>query len=151
MNIIYYNRGRNLEAEKEIGAQKVSFNELLGKSDVVSVHTALTGETTGMFGMNEFKKMKKSAIFINTARGPIHREKELTKALEKGIIWGAGLDVTDPEPTDKDNPLLSMENAVVFPHIGSSTKETREAMSRLAAENIIAGLRGGKDSLSCQS
>jgi phosphoglycerate dehydrogenase-like enzyme len=144
MKIIYYNRGRNVEAEQEIGAEKVSLDELLAKSDVVSVHTALTKETTGMFGGEEFKKMKRSAIFINTARGPIHKEKELTEALQKGIIWGVGLDVTDPEPTDKNNPLLNMENAVVFPHIGSSTKETRDAMSRLAAENIIAGLRGEK-------
>ncbi len=144
MNIIYYNRGRNLEAEKELNAQKVSFENLLKHSDVVSVHTALTEDTTGMFGLREFNKMKKSAIFINTARGAIHREKELTQALQEKIIWGVGLDVTDPEPTSKDNPLLSMENAVVFPHIGSSTKETRDAMSRLAAENIIAGLKGEK-------
>lgn len=142
MNIIYYNRGRNLEAEKELGAQKVSFENLLKQSDVVSVHTALTEDTTGMFGLKEFNKMKKSAIFINTARGAIHREKELTQALQEKIIWGVGLDVTDPEPTNKNNPLLSMENAVVFPHIGSSTRETRDAMSRLAAENIIAGLKG---------
>lgn len=144
MDVIYYNRGRNVEAEQELGAEKVSLDELLAKSDVVSVHTALTKETTGMFGREEFKKMKKSAIFINTARGPIHKEKELTQALREGMIWGVGLDVTDPEPSHKDNPLLNMENAVVFPHIGSSTKETRDAMSRLAAENIIAGLKGEK-------
>lgn len=144
MKVIYYNRGTNLEAEKELGAQRVPFDELLGQSDVVSVHTALTEKTRGLFGMNEFKKMKKSGIFVNTSRGGIHKEKELTKALKDGVIWGAGLDVTDPEPMDKDNPLLGIENAVVFPHIGSSTKETRDAMSRLAAENIIAGLKGEK-------
>ncbi|MEX2591475.1 MAG: D-glycerate dehydrogenase [Anditalea sp.] len=142
MKVIYHNRGRNREAEKELDAKKVSFEELLEQSDVVSVHTALTEETAGMFGMIEFQKMKNSAIFINTARGGIHREKELTIALEQGVIWGAGLDVTDPEPIDKESPLLSMENAVVFPHIGSATKETRDAMSRCAAENIIAGLKG---------
>jgi glyoxylate reductase len=144
MNIIYHNRGTNPEAEQELGARKVSFDELLAKSDVLSVHTALTEETKGMFGMKQFQKMKRSAIFINTARGGVHKEKELIQALEEGLIWGAGLDVTDPEPADKDNPLLSMENAVVFPHIGSATEETRGAMSRLAAENIIAGLKGEK-------
>jgi lactate dehydrogenase-like 2-hydroxyacid dehydrogenase len=142
MKVIYHNRGRNLEAERELDAKRMSFDELLEQSDVVSVHTALTSETAGMFGMKEFKKMKKSGIFINTARGGIHREQELTMALEKGVIWGAGLDVTDPEPIDRNSPLLRLENAVVFPHIGSATKETRDAMSRCAAENIIAGLKG---------
>src|SRR5690606_11981536 len=141
---IYHNRGSNPEAEKSLGAQRVSFDELLRQSDVLSVHTALTEETKGMFGLDQFQKMTRSAIFINTARGGIHKEEELITALKKGIIWGAGLDVTDPEPTSKDNPLLHMENTVVFPHIGSATEETRGAMSRLAAENIIAGLKGEK-------
>lgn len=142
MTVIYHNRGRNMDAEKELGVKRVSFEELLAQSDVLSVHTALTEETRGMFGMDQFKKMKESAIFINTARGAVHRELELIQALEEGVIWGAGLDVTDPEPADKDNPLLYLENAVVFPHIGSATKETRAAMSKRAAENIIAGLKG---------
>ena len=103
-------------------------DELLAQSDVVSVHTALTPETKGMFGMEQFKKMKPTAIFINTARGGVHKEDELTEALRERIIWGAGLDVTNPEPMSKDNPLLEMENAVVFPHIGSATKETRDEM-----------------------
>src|SRR5690554_5058161 len=144
MKIIYYNRGRNPEAEKALGAQKVSFDELLAQSDVLSVHTALTDKTKGMFGLGQFRKMKNTAIFINTARGAIHKSEELIQALEEGVIWGAGLDVTDPVPAHRDNPLLSMENAVVFPHIGSATEETRGAMSRLAAENIIAGLKGEK-------
>jgi|SRR5690554_1368824 len=142
MKIIYYNRNPNPAAEKELDARLVTFDELLAESDVVSVHTALTEETKGKFGREAFEKMKRSAIFINTARGGIHHEKELTEALQKNVIWGAGLDVTDPEPMHPDNPLLEMENAVVFPHIGSATKETRDAMSRLAAENIIAGLKG---------
>lgn len=144
MEIIYYNRGTNPEAERELAARRVEFDELLAQSDVISVHTALTDQTRGMFGLEQFRKMKQSAIFINTARGAIHKEKELIQALEEGIIWGAGLDVTDPEPAHKDNPLLNMENAVVFPHIGSATEETRGAMSRLSAENVIAGLKGEK-------
>ncbi|MFC4871358.1 2-hydroxyacid dehydrogenase [Negadavirga shengliensis] len=142
MKILYHNRRRNEEAEKEFGAVKVSMDDLLAQSDVVSVHTALTAETKGMFGYEEFKKMKPSSIFINTARGGIHKEDELIRALDEKLIWGVGLDVTNPEPMKADNPLLEMENAVVFPHIGSATKETRDEMTRCAVENILAGLRG---------
>jgi len=86
--------------------------------------------------------MKPTAIFINTARGAIHNEKDLTEALRNGQIWGAGLDVTNPEPMNAGNPLLDMPNVCVLPHIGSATEETRAAMSEIAARNIIAGLRG---------
>ncbi|HSI76945.1 MAG TPA: D-glycerate dehydrogenase [Lunatimonas sp.] len=142
MKIIYHNRSQNEEAEQELGAKWVSFDDLLAQSDIISVHTALTEETKGMFGYEQFKKMKSSAIFVNTARGGVHREDELIRALRENAIWGAGLDVTNPEPMSPDNPLLEMENAVVFPHIGSSTFETRNEMARCAAENIIAGLKG---------
>ena len=86
--------------------------------------------------------MKPTAIFINTARGGLHNEKDLLYALENNIIWGAGLDVTNPEPMVKDDPLLFMPNVCVLPHIGSATEETRNAIATLAAKNIIAGLRG---------
>ncbi len=144
MKILYHNRSRNEVAEKAFGAKKVSLDELLVQSDVVSVHTALTEETKGMFGYDQFKKMKPTGIFINTARGGVHREEDLIKALYEKVIWGAGLDVTNPEPMKPDNPLLEMENAVVFPHIGSATKETRDGMARCAVENVIAGLKGEK-------
>ena len=81
--------------------------------------------------------MKKSAIFINTSRGAVHNEKDLIEALNNNHFWGAGLDVTDPEPMKPDNPLLEMENVAVLPHIGSGTEEVRAKMSILAAENII--------------
>lgn len=142
MNIIYHNRGRNEVAELELGARLVSFKELLAQSDVLSVHTALTKETEGIFNKKAFSQMKSTAIFINTARGGIHNETDLIEALESGKIWGAGLDVTNPEPMKADNPLLSMPNVSVLPHIGSATEETRGAMSVLAAQNIIAGLKG---------
>ncbi len=142
MKIIYHNRGKNEEAEQELGAVKLSFNELLHESDVLSVHCALTPETTGIFNMAAFKKMKPSAIFINTSRGAVHNEEDLLVALQQKIIWGSGLDVTNPEPMLPNNPLLSMPNVCVLPHIGSATFEARSAMSRLAAENIVAGLRG---------
>jgi phosphoglycerate dehydrogenase-like enzyme len=86
--------------------------------------------------------MRPSAIFINTARGAIHNEPDLITALQNGIIWGAGLDVTDPEPMHADNPLLNMPNVAVTPHIGTATFETRNAMSTMAAENVIAALNG---------
>lgn len=142
MKIIYCNRNSNQKAEKELGAVRVSFDELIARSDVLSVHTALTSETKGRFDKSVFEKMKKNAIFINTARGGIHKEEDLTDALINGTIWGAGLDVTNPEPMHKDNLLLNMPNVAVLPHIGSATEQTRNAMARIAAENVIAGLNG---------
>ena len=142
MNIIYHNRSTNPAAEKELGAVKVSFEELLQQSDVLSVHTSLNEETRDRFNKDAFRQMKPSAIFINTARGPIHNEQDLLEALQQGIIWGAGLDVTNPEPMSPDNPLLDLPTVCILPHIGSATVETRNAMSRLAAQNVIAGLKG---------
>jgi glyoxylate reductase len=144
MNIIYHNRGRNEKAEQELGARRVEFDGLLAQSDVLSVHANLSAENKGLFDAGVFDKMKNSALFINTARGGIHNEAHLKAALENGTIWGAGLDVTNPEPMDKDNPLLNMENVCILPHIGSAVKETRDAMAILAAQNLIAGLRGKK-------
>ncbi len=142
MDIIYHNRSTNPEAEKAFKARKVSFKELLAQSDVLSVHTSLSAETKDKFNKEAFAQMKPGAIFINTARGPIHNEPDLLEALQNGIIWGAGLDVTNPEPMLPGNPLLHMPTVCILPHIGSATIETRNAMSRLAAENVIAGLRG---------
>jgi len=142
MPVIYHNRGHNEEAEKELGAQRVTFDELLRQSDVLSVHANLSKETTGIFNRDAFSRMKTSSIFINTARGAIHHESDLYRALEEGLIWGAGLDVTHPEPMDPSHPLLQMPNVAVLPHIGSATLETRTAMMELTVENILAGLDG---------
>ncbi|MFT4203563.1 MAG: D-glycerate dehydrogenase [Chitinophagaceae bacterium] len=144
MNIIYHNRHRNEQAEKELGAKKVSFDKLLAASDVLSLHSALTPETENLFDKTAFEKMKPTSIFINTSRGGIVDEKALTQALKKKSIWGAGLDVTNPEPMKPNNPLLKMETVAVLPHIGSATFETRSEMSRIAAENIVAVLKGKK-------
>lgn len=137
MKILYHSRSRNPAAEKAFGAVKLDFEDLLAQSDVISVHTALSPETRGMFDKRAFEQMKPTALFINTARGPIHNEAALRQALERGEIAGAGLDVTDPEPMDRNNPLLTMENSCILPHIGSATKEARDAMSMTAAQNII--------------
>jgi glyoxylate reductase len=144
MKIIYHNRSKNEEAEEELDAKYVSFEELLAKSDVISVHANLNEENKGIFDKAAFEQMKSTAIFINTARGGLHNEEDLIHALETGTIGGAGLDVTNPEPMDKDNPLLTMQNAVVLPHIGSATIETRTAMATLSVQNILAGLNGEK-------
>lgn len=142
MNIIYHNRRPNKEAEKEIAAEYVSFDELLKRSDVLSVHANLSKETKGLFNKDAFSKMKPTSIFINTARGEEHNEADLIQALQSNTIWGAGLDVTNPEPMVKDNPLLFMPSVCVLPHIGSATAETRSAMAATVAKNIIAGLQG---------
>jgi glyoxylate reductase len=138
MNIIYYNRNPNVEAEQKLSARYVSFQDLLRSSDVLSVHSVLSKETVGIFDQVAFGKMKPNAIFINTSRGGIHNEQDLIDALKNSKIWGAGLDVTNPEPMDPKNPLLFMENVAVLPHIGSATVEARREMARSAAENIVA-------------
>jgi glyoxylate reductase len=137
MKIVYHNRRANQDAEKLLGASLVSFDELLSRSDVLSVHCALNNETRGIFDQAAFSKMKPTSIFVNTARGGVHNEKDLIEALDAGKIWGAGLDVTNPEPMEANNPLLSMPNVAILPHIGSATEEARGEMSRLAAINII--------------
>ncbi len=141
MKVIYCNRNQNREAEKNLKAEKVSFDRLLSESDVLSIHCKLSAETKGIFDWNAFKKMKPTSLFINTARGQVHNENDLIRALNEKIIWGAGLDVTNPEPMHPGNPLLEMENVSVLPHIGSATVEARNEMARLAAENIIGFYR----------
>ena len=142
MNVIYHNRNPRPDDEQQLGAQYVSFNELLKQSDVLSVHASLSTETKGLFNREAFAQMKPSSIFINTARGGMHDEDDLTEALRNKTIWGSGLDVTNPEPMDKNNPLLQMQNVFVLPHIGSATIETRDNMSVKAAENVIAAVLG---------
>jgi glyoxylate reductase len=138
MNIIYHNRNRNAEADQQLNALYVSFDELLRESDVLSVHSVLSEETKGLFNREVFARMKPTAVFINASRGSVHNEPDLIDALERGVIWGAGLDVTNPEPMQAENPLLQMPNVAVLPHIGSATIEARTGMARLAAENIIS-------------
>jgi glyoxylate reductase len=137
MNIIYHNRNQNAEAERLLNARFVSFDELLRESDVLSVHSSLNAANNGIFDKNAFSQMKPTSVFINTARGSIHNEEDLLEALKQQVIWGAGLDVTNPEPMSTNNPLLSMPNVAILPHIGSATIEARNEMSRLAAVNIV--------------
>lgn len=144
MDIIYHNRHKNEEAEKELNAKYVSFEELVSRSDVLSVHANFKPEQKELFNAEIFEKMKPDSIFINTARGGFHNQKDLYEALISKQIWGAGLDVTNPEPIFKDDPILELSNVCVLPHIGSATIEARNAMAKLAAENLIAFSKGQK-------
>ena len=137
MGIIYTSRSIKPQAENNLQATKVDFEELLNRSDVLSVHSVLSDATRGIFDAGAFSKMKPTSLFINTSRGPVHNQQDLYEALASGQIWGAGLDVTDPEPMLPDDALLSLENVAITPHIGSATVEARDEMSRLAAKNII--------------
>lgn len=142
MKVLYYNRHVNPAAEKEYGARYVSKEELMSRSDFVVIVTPLTEETRGMVGAQELARMKKTAVLINVARGPVVDEKALIQVLKERRILAAGLDVYEKEPTDPDNELLTLDNVVHVPHIGTATEEVREKMDLLAAENIIACLRG---------
>lgn len=144
MEVLYCGRAAKPEAEEQLVARKVSFQELLEQSDVLTVHCSLNDETRGIFNSKAFSMMKPTSLFINTSRGPVHNQHDLYQALVTGEIWGAGLDVTDPEPMTADHPLLSLENVAITPHIGSATVEARDEMSRLAAKNIIQFYRGDK-------
>ena len=138
MKILYHNRSHNENAEKELDAEFVDFETLLAQSDVLSVHSNYTEENNELFNKDTFAKMKPNSIFINTARGKFHNEDDLFHALNQNIIWGAGLDVTNPEPMKPENPLLSLPNCCILPHIGSATYEARNGMAVCAAQNIIA-------------
>ena len=144
MSVLYHDVHRNEQAEKELGAKLVDLNTLLRESDFVSVHTDLNEKTRGLFNAERFKKMKPTAVFVNTARGPIVDQRALYEALKSGTIFAAGLDVTDPEPPSSDDPLLKLPNIVVAPHIASATVGTRDAMADICANNLIAGLTGQK-------
>ncbi|MBA2875634.1 2-hydroxyacid dehydrogenase [Thermaerobacillus caldiproteolyticus] len=142
MNILYHNRSRNEEAERKLGATYCTFAELLEKSDFVVCLTPLTNETRWLFNREAFQMMKRSAIFINAARGAVVDEEALYDALINGEIAGAGLDVFEKEPIDRNHPLLALNNVVALPHIGSASVETRVKMMELCCRNIVAVLKG---------
>ena len=142
LKVIYYDREPVPPIiEKELGASYVSFDELLRKSDFISVHVPLTEETFHLIGQEEFSMMKKESYLINTARGPIIDEKALVKALKGGVIRGAALDVFENEPAIEQE-LMNMDNVVIVPHIGSASYRTRTKMAIMAAKNLISALRG---------
>ncbi len=144
MRVLYHDVRTNEKAEQELGAQKVDLDTLLTEADFVSIHTDLNPTTRGMIGPEQFDKMKSNAVLINTARGPIVQTDALYDALKNGKIWAAALDVTDPEPLPADHPLYSLKNCLITPHIASATYTSRNKMAVMAAENLLAGLRGEK-------
>lgn len=140
MRVLYHDVRPNDHAEQELSARHVDLSTLLSESDFISVHTNLDDSTRGMFDATAFAKMKPTAVFINTARGPLHRSTDLYEALKSGEIFAAGLDVTDPEPISMDDPLLTLPNCIIAPHIASATTATRNGMAEIAADNLIEGL-----------
>jgi glyoxylate reductase len=145
MKIVYHNRKQvSKTEEKRLGVKFVTFNELVAQSDILSIHVPHTKETNKMFDMKIFKKMKKTSFLINTSRGKVVNEKDLEIALKQKIIAGAGLDVFETEPVNKRHQFTKLENIVLAPHIGSSTKETRIKMAEIATKNLILGMKGKK-------
>ncbi len=120
----------------------MDLDTLLRESDFVSLHTPLTLATRHLINAEALGKMKRTAILINTARGPVVDHAALYVALRDGVIGAAALDVTEPEPIPPDSPLLTLENVLIAPHIASASVATRGKMARMAADNLIAGLRG---------
>jgi glyoxylate reductase len=141
MRILYTGTKPNSLLEKETGAEFVDKSELLKQSDFISLHVPLNSLTHHYISGKEFKLMKKEAVLINTARGPVVDEKALVKALKEGDIWGAGLDVYENEP-DLEPELKKLDNVVILPHIGSATIETRTNMGMIAARNIAQFFNG---------
>jgi len=141
MRVLYYDIQANEELEKSTGARKVDIDTLLKESDFVSVHITYTPETTHLLGEREINLMKKSAVLINTSRGPVIDETALVKALKEKSIFGAGLDVYENEPKMTEG-LKDLSNVVVCPHIASATTKTRATMATMAAENLVAMLQG---------
>ncbi len=138
MRVIFYDP----TAEPVYGAQPVDLDTLLKESDFVSLHVPLTANTKHMVNAEFLAKMKPNAILVNTARGGVVDQAALYNALKSNQIFAAALDVTDPEPLPMDSPLLELENCLIVPHLGSASQHTRDMMAYLAAENLVAGLKG---------
>lgn len=143
---ILYSQPRRCDPalEAALGVEFVEFDRLLAESDFVTIHTPLTPGTHHLFGDRQFQQMQRSAILINTARGSIVEAEALYRALSQGEIAAAAIDVTEPEPILMDSPLLTLENLIITPHIGSASLQTRKQMADMAIANLIAGLQGDR-------
>ena len=143
MNIIFTDP-HPAEPEAGVEAKQVDLDTLLVQSDFISLHCPLTTETRGLINEAAIDKMKPTAVLVNTSRGPVVDQAALYEALRSKRIFAAALDVTNPEPLPPDHPLITLENCVVVPHIASASRQTREKMSLMSAQNLIAGLNGEK-------
>ena len=142
MRVLYYDTQAPPGIDEKLGVTGVDFDRLLAESDFITIHTPLLPSTRHLFSTAQFKQMKPTAVLINTARGPIVDPHALYAALRDGEIGYAALDVTEPEPIPLADPLLTLDNCLIVPHIGSASVATRAKMSAMAAANLIAGLRG---------
>ncbi len=142
MKVVYTSRSPKPEIDKEFSATRVSLEQLLSQSDVISLHTDLNEQTKHMISHREFAIMKPNAVIVNTARGGVVDQDALYSALKSKVIFAAGLDVTDPEPLPADSPLRELDNCTILPHIGSATFEARDRMAVMAAQNLIAASTG---------
>lgn len=141
MHVIYHNRTRNLELEKELDARYVSMDDLFRQSDVLSLHCPLTDETRRIINRETIGMMKHGVVIVNAARGEVIDTDALVEALKSHRVASAGLDVTDPEPLPPDHPLFHLNNCLIVPHIGSATTTTRKRLAEMCCENILDGLR----------
>ena len=142
MRVLYHSRTRKPQEEQRLGMEYAAMDRLLEESDFVSLHVPLTPDTRHLIGEAELRRMRPTAILVNTARGPVVDGRALHRALADGWVAGAGLDVTEPEPIAPDDPLLSLDNVVITPHVGSAAHGSRRAMCMLAARNLLAGVMG---------
>jgi len=142
MTVLYHNRQRKTAAEAALGVKYASRDQLLSASDFIMLTVPLSDETRGLIGAKELARMKPTAILINIARGPVVDREALTEVLANRRIYGAALDVTDPEPLPRDHPLLKLDNVIITPHLGSATEQTRQRMAELSVENLLLGLAG---------
>jgi len=140
MTVLYHNRRRDEDAEKSLGVQYATFDDLLAAADYLMLCCPLTAETRGIIDAKALAKMKPTAILVNIARGPVVDTAALTEALTQRRIYAAGLDVTDPEPLPRDHPLLRLDNVTIAPHLGSATAQTRTKMAEMSVENLRLGL-----------
>jgi glyoxylate reductase len=143
MRTLYYSRSRaEPDVQRQLQASHVPLDTLLAESDFVSLHTVLSPETRHLIDAAALARMKPGAILINTSRGPVVDQDALAEALRSGHLFGAGLDVTDPEPLRADHELVRLPNCLVVPHIASASERTRDRMAQKAARNLVAGIRG---------
>jgi len=144
MKVIYYDTNRREDLEKQFKMTYADMDTVLKEADFLSLHTWGGKSTYHLIDEKALTKMKKTAVLVNAARGPVVDPKALYNALKNGVINSAGLDVTEPEPIPMSDPLLTLDNCLIVPHIASATTKARKEMSRISAQNLINGVKGEK-------